>query len=107
MADGADAARRYFAARAKTVLTFLGYSGSGYEDEAVMIAQAVLVLNEVDPRTTLVNIGGTPDGIGAVYPLAQRLGFETLRELRHMRRGIDVLPGRRESIAGLISLGEG
>jgi GNAT superfamily N-acetyltransferase len=37
----------------------------------------------------------------------QRLGFETRRELRHMRRGIDVLPGRRESIAGLISLGEG
>ena len=77
MADGADAARRHFAARGKTVLTFLGYSGSGYEDEAVMIAQAVLILNEADPNTTLVNIGATPDGIGAVYPLAQRLGFET------------------------------
>ncbi len=37
----------------------------------------------------------------------QRLGFETRRELRHMRRGIDVLPGRRESIAALLSLGEG
>ena len=37
----------------------------------------------------------------------QRLGFESLRELRHMRRGIGVLPGRRESIAGLVSLGEG
>lgn len=37
----------------------------------------------------------------------QRLGFETRRELRHMRRNIDVLPGRRESIAALISLGEG
>jgi hypothetical protein len=75
--DGTDAARRFFAARGKTVLTFLGYSGSGYEDEAVMIAHAVLVLNEADPRTTLVNIGATPDGIGAVYPLAQRLGYET------------------------------
>ncbi|HEX2783583.1 MAG TPA: GNAT family N-acetyltransferase [Ilumatobacteraceae bacterium] len=37
----------------------------------------------------------------------QRLGFETRRELRHMRRGIDVLPGRRESVAAQVSLGEG
>jgi hypothetical protein len=37
----------------------------------------------------------------------QRLGFEHRRELRHMRRGIEVLPGRRESIAAQISLGEG
>ena len=35
------------------------------------------------------------------------LGFEVRRELRHMRRGIDVLPGRRESIAAQVSLGEG
>ena len=77
MADGAEAARQYFAGRGKTVLTFLGYSSSGYEDEAVMIAHAVIVLNEADPRTTLVNIGATPDGIGAVYALAKRLGFET------------------------------
>ncbi len=37
----------------------------------------------------------------------QRLGFEVRRELRHMRRGIDMLPGRRESIAAQVSLGEG
>jgi ribosomal protein S18 acetylase RimI-like enzyme len=37
----------------------------------------------------------------------QALGFEIRRELRHMRRGIDVLPGRRAAIAGLVSLGEG
>jgi ribosomal protein S18 acetylase RimI-like enzyme len=37
----------------------------------------------------------------------QRLGFEAQRELRHMRRGIEVLPGRRESIAAQVSLGEG
>ena len=35
------------------------------------------------------------------------LGFETNRALRHMRRGIDTLPGQRQSIAGLVSLGEG
>jgi ribosomal protein S18 acetylase RimI-like enzyme len=37
----------------------------------------------------------------------QRLGFEVRRELRHMRRGVEVLPGRRESIAAEVSLGEG
>lgn len=35
------------------------------------------------------------------------LGFEPLRELRHMHRGIDALPGRRQRVAGLVSLGEG
>lgn len=37
----------------------------------------------------------------------QRLGFEQRRELRHMRRGIETMPGRRESIAAQVSLGEG
>jgi hypothetical protein len=37
----------------------------------------------------------------------QRLGFAVQRELRHMRRGIGALPGRRESIAAEVSLGEG
>lgn len=37
----------------------------------------------------------------------QRLGFEHRRDLRHMRRGIGSLPGRRESIAAQVSLGEG
>ena len=36
-----------------------------------------------------------------------RLGFEMRRELRHMRRGIDALPGRRGAIAAQVSLGEG
>ena len=35
------------------------------------------------------------------------LGFEVRRQLRHMRRGIEALPGRRESIAAAVSLGEG
>ncbi len=43
----------------------------------------------------------------AHFPTLLRLGFEPLRELRHMRRGIDVLPGRRTAVAGLVSLGEG
>lgn len=35
------------------------------------------------------------------------LGWPTARELRHMRRGIDVLPGRGERYAGRVSLGIG
>jgi GNAT superfamily N-acetyltransferase len=35
------------------------------------------------------------------------LGFEVRRELRHMRRGIGLLLGRRDRIAGQVSLGEG
>ena len=37
----------------------------------------------------------------------ERAGFEQIRELRHMRRGIDVLPGEVGRIAGRISLGVG
>ena len=61
----------------KTVLTFVGYSGAGYESPAAMLDIAAGVLAGFDPATTLVALGATPDGIGAVYELARRLGFET------------------------------
>ena len=35
------------------------------------------------------------------------LGFEQRRALRHMHRGIDALPGGRQCVAGMVSLGEG
>jgi GNAT superfamily N-acetyltransferase len=55
------------------------------------------------PAPPRINV---PPESGHVATL-QRLGFEQRRELRHMRRGIEVLPGRRESIAAQVSLGEG
>jgi GNAT superfamily N-acetyltransferase len=55
------------------------------------------------PTPPRINV---PPESGHVATL-QRLGFEVRRELRHMRRGIEVLPGRRESIAAQVSLGEG
>ncbi len=75
----ADSAQigRFFAAQGRRVLSFLGYSDSGYENPAAMLAHAERVLDEFDPRATLVNIGATPGGIGAVYELAQRRGFMT------------------------------
>ncbi|HEY5893741.1 MAG TPA: hypothetical protein VIT91_10970 [Chthoniobacterales bacterium] len=61
-----------------TVLTFAGYSGAQYEDPQTMIAHASRVLDGLDPKKTLINIGATEVGIGAVYELAKRKGFTTM-----------------------------
>jgi hypothetical protein len=60
-----------------TVLTFLGYSGAEYENKAAMLEHATQTLDQFDPRTTIVSIGATPEGIGAVYEIAKRQGFLT------------------------------
>lgn len=62
----------------RQVLTFAGYSGAGYEDEAAMLALADRALRAHDPARVLVNAGGTAEGIGAVYALARQRGFATL-----------------------------
>lgn len=67
----------YFAAQHKTVVTFIGYSDAGYEDPKKMLATAREVLGKFDPKSTIVNIGATPSGIGAVYELAKSMGFPT------------------------------
>jgi hypothetical protein len=72
-----DEIRTFFQGQRKTVLTFVGYSAAEYEDKAAMLAQATTVLESLDPKTTIVNIGATPDGIGAVYEIARSRGFTT------------------------------
>ena len=67
----------FIRSRGKVVLTFYGYSGMGYEDEADMLQHAREVLSQYRPDKTLVVAGATRVGIGAVYPLARSLGFET------------------------------
>jgi hypothetical protein len=69
--------RRFFAGQGKTVLTFIGYSDNGYEDPAALLERAESILREFDPNKTIVNIGATAGGIGAVYPLAKQRGFMT------------------------------
>ena len=61
-----------------TVLTFAGYSGAQYEDPEAMLKHAAKVLDAQDPAKTLINIGATEVGIGAVYELAKRKGFTTI-----------------------------
>ena len=73
-----EAIRDYFQKRNMTVITFLGYSAADYEDKVAMLKRAEEVLSGLDPARTIVNIGATIDGIGAVYALAKQKGFETV-----------------------------
>jgi hypothetical protein len=70
--------RAFFESKKMRVITFLGYSGAGYENKAAMLDQATRVLRPFDPKKTIVNIGATAEGIGAVYELAKRKGFFTV-----------------------------
>lgn len=72
-----DDIKTFFDNLKKDVVTFVGYSGADYEDKAVMLEKAGYILDEFDPSVTIVNIGATPEGIGAVYELAKRRGFTT------------------------------
>ena len=69
--------REFFSSKGWRVLTFLGYSGAGYEDADAMLAQADRVLGRLDVDKTIVNIGATAAGIGAVYEKAKERGFKT------------------------------
>ncbi len=61
----------------KKVLTFAGYS-QDYQDLNGMLTEAYKILNKEDPSKSIVNIGGTSLGIGAVYNIAKAMGFETI-----------------------------
>jgi len=73
----AEDAVSFIKSRGKMVLTFFGYSGMGYEDEEAMLNNAREILLHYLPEKTLINIGATSVGCGAVYPLAKSMGFET------------------------------
>jgi len=69
--------KTFFVGEKKAVVTFVGYSGAEYEDKATMLQTADNLLEEFDPAKTIINIGATHVGIGAVYALAKRKGFLT------------------------------
>lgn len=80
----------FFVSNKRKVVTFLGYSGAEYEDPAAMLKQAGAALKDFDPRHTIVSIGATAVGIGAVYELAKSRGFKTA--------GIVSSQARKESV---------
>jgi len=86
--------RSHFAADGREVVSFLGYSGAGYEDPAAMLAQAGRILGRLDPKRAVINIGATADGIGAVYPLAKQRGFATtgIVSMEAARSGAELSP---------------
>ncbi|VVQ26362.1 hypothetical protein [Pseudomonas fluorescens] len=59
------------------VVTFLGFSDAGYEDEAKVRETLLAELRNFDPLDTIVCCGATAEGIGMVYPLAVLKGFQT------------------------------
>lgn len=69
--------RSFFKGKHMKVLTFLGYSAAEYENKAAMLEHAARILDVYDPKATIVNIGATPEGIGAVYATAKQRGFLT------------------------------
>jgi hypothetical protein len=74
----AKAIRNFVKGKKMKVLTFTGYSGAEYEGKAGMLETAGQILDSHDPDKTLVNIGATAEGIGAIYDLAKEKGFHTM-----------------------------
>ena len=71
-----DEVKDHFSQRGKTVLSFAGYSGLGYQDEEALKDIVVnRYLKTLDKEKTIINIGATPDGIGAAYEWAVRGGI--------------------------------
>jgi len=62
----------------KHIVTFVGFSGGGYENRARVNGIIRECLGRFDPTRTTICAGATPDGIGAVYRFAKDLGFDTV-----------------------------
>lgn len=69
------------------VVTFLGFSDAGYEDESEVAETLLAELRNFDPMNTIVCSGATAEGIGMVYPIALRLGFRTAGVVSSLARG--------------------
>jgi len=60
------------------IVTFMGFSAGGYEDPERVSDLLRDFLAGLHPRSVIVCSGATADGIGAVYPIANALGFSTI-----------------------------
>jgi hypothetical protein len=73
-----DAAIALVRAPGRSIITFLGFSGSGYEDPPAVERAIAKVLDALNPASVIICAGATSDGIGIVYPLAKKRGFTTI-----------------------------
>ncbi len=62
----------------KNVFTLFGYSQLEYQDKDAVMKQIKKELKTLDPKTTIINIGATEEGIGAAYEIAKEMGFMTI-----------------------------
>jgi hypothetical protein len=62
----------------RSVVTFVGFSGAGYEDAPAVERAIAEALDELRPASVLICAGATPEGIGAVYSLAKKRRFTTI-----------------------------
>ncbi len=60
---------QWFEDQDKYVITFVGFSGAGYERPDSLLEIVTGILDEYDSEKTILNIGATPEGIGLVYAL--------------------------------------
>lgn len=74
----ADAAITRIRKAGRCVITFVGFSGAGYEDARAIERVIARALDDLSPTSVLICAGATPEGIGAVYPLAKKRGFTTI-----------------------------
>lgn len=63
--------------RGKEIITFIGFSGAEYENPIQLEKILRTSLLKLNSKKSIVNIGGTSDGIGKLYEIAKELGFET------------------------------
>jgi len=78
----------------KVILTFLGFSESGYENPEAVRRTLESILDNADAGETIINAGATPSGIGLVYEIAKAKGFATtgIISMEAKRQGIDPSP---------------
>jgi hypothetical protein len=74
----ADAAITRIRKAGRAVVTFVGFSGAGYEDALAVERAIAKVLDDLSPASVLICAGATPEGVGAVYALAKKRGFTTI-----------------------------
>ena len=77
-ADDAASAVEAIRGTGQRVVTFCGFSGTGYEDPAAVERVLREQLARFAPQSTTICAGATAEGIGMVYPIARRKGFRTI-----------------------------